>query len=52
MTEKHVRHLPVLDGSKLVGVISIGDLVRAVIAHQKEVLDRLEKHILENTSIT
>jgi CBS domain-containing protein len=52
MTEKRVRHLPVLDGSKLVGVVSIGDLVRSVIAHQKEVIDRLEKHILENTSIT
>jgi CBS domain-containing protein len=52
MTKKRVRHLPVLDGSKLVGVVSIGDLVRSVIAHQKEVIDRLEKHILENTSIT
>lgn len=52
MTEKHVRHLPVLEGGKLIGVVSIGDLVRSVIAHQKEVIDRLEKHILENTSIT
>lgn len=52
MTQKRVRHLPVLDGNKLIGVVSIGDLVKAVIAHQKQVIDRLEKHILETTSIT
>ncbi|MBU2611674.1 MAG: CBS domain-containing protein, partial [Chloroflexi bacterium] len=52
MTQKHVRHLPVLDGNKLIGIVSIGDLVKAVIAHQKQVIDRLENHILETTSIT
>ncbi|MFH1908064.1 MAG: CBS domain-containing protein [Chloroflexota bacterium] len=52
MTQKRVRHLPVLDGNKLIGVVSIGDLVKAVIAYQKQVINRLEKHILETTSIT
>ena len=39
MTEKHIRHLPVVDGGKVIGVISIGDLVNWVIsAHQEEIL--------------
>ncbi len=47
MTAKHVRHLPVYDttGKKLIGVISIGDLVKAIITEQKIVIDKLEKFI-------
>jgi len=52
MTDKHIRHLPVLQDEKLIGIISIGDLVKAVIDEQKKTIDKLEKYILANTSIT
>ena len=45
MTEKHVRHLPVIDEDNIVGVISIGDLVKSIIAKQEFVIDQLEKYI-------
>jgi len=45
MTEKHIRHLPVLNGGKLVAVISIGDLVKAIIDEQKFVIEQLESYI-------
>lgn len=52
MTEKHIRHLPVLAGDQLIGVVSIGDLVKAIISHQGSLIQQLENHILEYTSIT
>jgi CBS domain-containing protein len=52
MTDKHIRHLPVLQDDQLVGIVSIGDLVKAVIDDQKKTIDKLEKYILANTSIT
>jgi len=52
MTTAHVRHLPVFEGETLTGVVSIGDLVNAVIGEQKQVIDKLEQHILENMSLT
>ena len=52
MTAKHIRHLPVFDSNTLMGVVSMGDLVGAIIAEQKVVIDRLEKYILDNLSIT
>jgi len=45
MTDKRVRHLPVFDGSKLVGVISIGDVVKAIIAEQSFVIEQLQNYI-------
>lgn len=45
MTNMHVRHLPVLDAGRLVGVISIGDVVKSIISEQKEMIDHLEGYI-------
>lgn len=45
MTDKHVRHLPILDGTKLVGIVSIGDLVKIIIADQKFIIEQLEHYI-------
>ena len=45
MTEKRVRHLPVLDKEQLVGMISIGDLVKSAIADQKFIIEQLENYI-------
>ena len=52
MTAKHIRHLPVIDGDDLVGMVSIGDLVRSIISEQKEMISQLEQYILHYTSIT
>lgn len=46
MTDKHIRHLPVIDKDKLVGVISIGDVVKMLIADQNELIKGLENFIL------
>ena len=45
MTNKRIRHLPVLDEQKLIAVISIGDLVKSIIAEQKFVIEQLESYI-------
>jgi CBS domain-containing protein len=45
MTESRVRHLPVMDGPKLLGVISIGDLVKDIISEQKFIIEQLEHYI-------
>ena len=45
MTDKRIRHLPVMEGSKMIGLISIGDLVRRIISAQTATIDNLEKYI-------
>jgi len=45
MTEKRVRHLPVMEESRVIGVISIGDLVKSIITEQKFIIEQLEKYI-------
>ena len=45
VTEHRIRHLPVAEGDTIIGVISIGDLVKAVIEDQKVELDQLQRYI-------
>jgi len=45
MTDKRVRHLPVIEGGKITGIVSIGDLVKSVIDEQKFVIDQLNHYI-------
>ncbi len=45
MTDRRIRHLPVVDGESVIGIISIGDLVKAVIADQKAEIEHLEHYI-------
>ncbi|MDH3376804.1 MAG: CBS domain-containing protein [Gammaproteobacteria bacterium] len=45
MTDRRIRHLPVLEDGGLLGVISIGDLVKSIIAEQKSLIDQLEHYI-------
>ena len=51
MTAKHIRHLPVLEDGRVIGVISIGDLVKSIISEQKRWIRELENHVLKETSI-
>ena len=45
MTERHVRHLPVVDDEAVVGVVSIGDVVKALLHEQQFVITQLERYI-------
>jgi len=45
MTDKHVRHLPILEGERVIGLISIGDVVREMMAHQKTIIEQLHSYI-------
>ncbi len=46
MTEKFIRHLPVVDGSRVIGMVSIGDLVKAVIQDQESLIEQLESYLV------
>jgi CBS domain-containing protein len=45
MTERRLRHLPVVEGSKVIGLISIGDLVKEIIADKEFIIEQLETYI-------
>jgi len=45
MTGKHVRHLPVFDGGKFVGIVSIGDVVKSIISKQEMLIEQLSNYI-------
>jgi len=52
MTQKHVRHIPVFEDDQLIGIVTIGDLVNAIISDQKILIKRLESFILKSTKLT
>lgn len=46
MTDKHIRHLPVVENGKVVGVVSIGDVVKAIISNQQSLIEGLQNYIM------
>lgn len=49
MTESRIRHLPVMEDGNLIGLVSIGDLVKAIIHHQQEMIQDMEAYIQGRT---
>lgn len=47
MTDKHIRHLPVVENEKVLGMVSIGDVVNGIIATQKETIAHLQSYIAQ-----
>ncbi|MCC5868535.1 MAG: CBS domain-containing protein [Gammaproteobacteria bacterium] len=45
MTKKYIRHLPVVEDGKVIGVVSIGDLVKSVIQEQQTIIEELERYV-------
>jgi CBS domain-containing protein len=45
MTDHHIRHLPIMKGDTVIGLISIGDVVREMIAYQKSMIEQLQSYI-------
>jgi len=52
MSAKHVRHLPVMEKHRLVGIVTIGDLVKSLIDEQKVVIQHLETHLLSKDRLS
>ncbi|HNF43506.1 MAG TPA: CBS domain-containing protein, partial [Ferruginibacter sp.] len=47
MTQKHIRHLPIVESGNVLGMISIGDVVNAIIRMQKETIEHLKSYIAQ-----
>ena len=45
MTNKRIRHLPVMDDGKLLGIFSVGDVIKAIISEQEFIIEQLENYI-------
>jgi CBS domain-containing protein len=52
MTDQHIRHLPVLVGADLVGLVSIGDLVKAIISEQEFLIQNLQDYIMGSPMVS
>ena len=48
MTEKHIRHLPVVDGDELVGIITIGDVIKTIFNEQERAIKDLENYVFRS----
>jgi signal-transduction protein with cAMP-binding, CBS, and nucleotidyltransferase domain len=45
MTENHIRHLPIMDGNKVIGMLSLGDVAKEMILYQKNLIQELESYV-------
>jgi CBS domain-containing protein len=45
MTENHIRHLPIMDGHKMIGMLSLGDVAKEMIVYQKNMIKELESYV-------
>ena len=52
MTDQHIRHLPVLAGAELVGLVSIGDLVKVIISEQEFLIQNLQDYIMGSPTVS
>jgi len=52
MTSKNIRHLPVLENNRLVGIVSLGDLVKAIISEQESKIRGLESYFLYRSDLS